>query len=543
MSSCGLLPFPLHRICVNPLPGHYDFPIYRATPPTLTQEQPHSWNLNPSHNPLPSSLSSHSLAASNNGSGEIRPLSFMTGVQGSSTTTNQQSSSLQQMHKKHFHEKPGSARMDAPSIGKSRHASTEYHPYPQPTSRSQVHPHPRRLSTSYSNSTSPQDISRLPTPSSPPQRLPSIRYPLSQTTAGLSNIDSAEPLSPSSANIPSISSLLTSNVSADILGSQRSSSSDNHRNLSISSMQSSNSSSHITRCASFPAINTSYANGRSSPTVAATAITTAATTAALASSSPRWSSPHIANGSTGSAPLVGMQRTDSRSSTIMSQQHSHSQQPLPHSSRQPTPLKKQSTMSPYSSFYPQYSQQRQHSRYNSDSLVAELGSSPSAPSKTFPSHMVIPGVPGTTVDADGCSDTTVTHGYPKHHHSHQIVSHAVRSSPTSTPAAVKAKDDCPKRKIAMVKFASPSATVPEQIEILIKIVEEEPTLKWVLERRSSMSSLVSGGCKTWITQCLRPILNCYYNCHSGDMANFTRTYRSRLVAKRFKEAGGCFCNQ
>ncbi|KAJ1336786.1 hypothetical protein BSLG_006889 [Batrachochytrium salamandrivorans] len=122
---------------------------------------------------------------------------------------------------------------------------------------------------------------------------------------------------------------------------------------------------------------------------------------------------------------------------------------------------------------------------------------------------------------------------PTHHHR--------RFSSMNTH--IKPKDDCPNRKIAMVKFMSQLATVPQQIQILLKVVEEEPALRKVLERRSSMSSLVTGGCKTWITQCLRPILNCFFHCHQGDMAKFVITYPTHLVAKRFKEAGGCACNK
>ncbi|KAH6571252.1 hypothetical protein BASA60_007260 [Batrachochytrium salamandrivorans] len=122
---------------------------------------------------------------------------------------------------------------------------------------------------------------------------------------------------------------------------------------------------------------------------------------------------------------------------------------------------------------------------------------------------------------------------PTHHHR--------RFSSMNTH--IKPKDDCPNRKIAMVKFMSQLATVPQQIQILLKVVEEEPALRKVLERRSSMSSLVTGGCKTWITQCLRPILNCFFHCHQGDMAKFVITYPTHLVAKRFKEAGGCACSK
>eukprot|EP00842_Homolaphlyctis_polyrhiza_P004194 jgi/Hompol1/4776/HPOL_003874-RA len=90
----------------------------------------------------------------------------------------------------------------------------------------------------------------------------------------------------------------------------------------------------------------------------------------------------------------------------------------------------------------------------------------------------------------------------------------------------------------MVRFSTPTTPVDEQIRILLRVIEEEPTLKRVLERESSMSSLVTAGCKTWITQCMRPILNCFQICHGGDMARFMKTYPSRLIAKRFKEARG-----
>ncbi|KAL5039567.1 hypothetical protein BDV3_002853 [Batrachochytrium dendrobatidis] len=64
-----------------------------------------------------------------------------------------------------------------------------------------------------------------------------------------------------------------------------------------------------------------------------------------------------------------------------------------------------------------------------------------------------------------------------------------KSNATSTNN--KIKDDCSNRRAAMNRFMNQFATVPQQIAILLKVVQDEPALREVLERRSSMSSLVT----------------------------------------------------
>ncbi|KAK5667941.1 hypothetical protein QVD99_004990 [Batrachochytrium dendrobatidis] len=403
-------------------------------------------------------------------------------------------------------------RMDSSSgLFKVRRRSPEYHPYARTSPSSQPsltysQPQPRRASNGLGHMTYSSDANCFPTPSSP-KRLPSIRYnPLqsantSGTNANLSDLDKR---SSSPSSIPAISSLLVSTDDAIERMNHRRGTPVGH------STQQSVGSHHPN--ADTPMRENGLTN-RFNPAYQISGTD-------LANHSKQSSS--ICRSTFSSSPIYApVQEYES------SPNHSGPNYHANHNSNH-YHLQKISE-SPTTTNYPQYSQNHNMHRYQRHDSAVSTTSNTSNSVQPRSIHQPHDSRLPSNLGPGGSPMPT-----------HLYSPHQQRSLPTTTP---KLKNDCPKRKIAMVKFASPSVTVPEQIEILINVVEEEPILKWVLERRSSMSSLVSGGCKTWITQCLRPILNCYYNCHNGDMSRFTKTYQTRLVAKRFKEAGGCFCNQ